>query len=254
MSELLGDPTEPRRRGGDEKDGSKRLQAAEIEERRAGGGGGSGNSGRSDENEHHRSLSNEPKTEKASPRPPPRPPLPAALVLALRVALTLAVLAVPAIFLQNSDRRRDPLVAALVTLECVSSRRRRRRRRRGERRTRRKRKFFFFLFSTLDPNSFSLSKTFLHHSDRRPRPPHDVDPPCRHRLPPGRLRPSCRRRRRRAGDGRLVRSRKGVSHRSRRRRRSLGGRLCCLGRFDSRNVPDRRARRGHRRRRHLPGL
>jgi len=26
---------------------------------------------------------------------------------------------VPAIFLQNSDRRSDPLVAAVVTLECV---------------------------------------------------------------------------------------------------------------------------------------
>jgi len=59
----------------------------------------------------------------AAPTSPRKPPclLPPALVLALRVALTLAVLAVPAIFLQNSDRRNDPLVAAVVTLECVSS-------------------------------------------------------------------------------------------------------------------------------------
>ena len=59
------------------------------------------------------SIKLEPK--KGKPRP-----LPAALVLTLRVALSLAALAVPAIFLQNSGRRRDPIVSAVVTLECVS--------------------------------------------------------------------------------------------------------------------------------------
>ena len=119
MSELSGVPAEPRRRGGDERDDSKRLQASEIEERRVGG------SGRSNESEHHRSSSNKPATAETKTKTPRPPRLPAALVLTLRVALTLAVLAVPAIFLQHSGRRRDPLVAALVTLECVSSSRRR---------------------------------------------------------------------------------------------------------------------------------
>jgi len=96
------------------------MQAAETDRRPDRTGGGSG----ALEAEHrHRPTFKPAPAPAPAPRRGPRPPrnsrLPPALVLSLRVALTLAALAVPAIFLQNSDRRSDPLVAAVVTLECV---------------------------------------------------------------------------------------------------------------------------------------
>lgn len=66
--------------------------------------------------EHHRSIK-----PSETPTPTKKTPLPPALVLTLRVAATLAVLAVPAIFLQNSERRKESIIAAVVTVECVSS-------------------------------------------------------------------------------------------------------------------------------------
>ena len=118
MSELLGAPPLPRaesQRRGDESSssggGGWQLQAAETERRQP-----EDSALGVDE---HRPSSTKPAP--AEPRKQkPRAALPPALVLSLRVALTLSALAVPAIFLQNSGRRSDPFVAAVVTLECVS--------------------------------------------------------------------------------------------------------------------------------------
>ena len=253
MSEQLKVPlprAESRRRGDEASNiGRQQLEAAETERCQPNNAG-------SPLKAEHRSVviikPSAPKKKKTQPRKMKKT-LPPALVLALRVALTLAVLAVPAIFLQNSDRRRDPLVAAAVTLQCVS------------RSLVVVKKVFFlsaaFFFSCSTSTSTSRLPDFYitqqqqqQKSDRRPRPPDYVDPSRRHGLPPGSLRPSRSRRRRGARHRSLVRRRQGVEDGARRRGRGAGSGVGRVGGRDARDVPGRRGRRRRRRRRRLPGL